>query len=171
MFFDIKQLELGKIRFEKSYAPGVIEFFDPQLRQTEPLESSGTAELKQALTEIRVIGRLKTRMEVACDRCLETITIPIDTEFDLINRPASYMPEREEVEVQASEAEIGFYQGEGIDLKDILREQVLLALPMHWICREDCKGICPVCGQNRNTAECACRQELTDDRWAALKHL
>lgn len=171
MFFDIKQLELGKILFDKTYAPGVIEFFDPQLRQTEPIESSGTAELKQALMEIRVVGHVKTRMEVACDRCLETILIPIDADFDLIYRPAAYMPEGEEVEVPASEVEVGFYQGEGIDLKDVLREQVLLALPMHRVCREDCKGICPVCGQNRNTAECACRQELTDDRWSALKNL
>jgi uncharacterized protein len=171
MFFDIKQLELGKILFDKTYAPGVIEFFDPQLRQIDPIKSSGTAELKQALKEIRVVGHVNTRMEAACDRCLETISIPVDAEFDLINRPESYMPEAEELEVPASEAGIGFYQGDGIDLKDILREQILLALPMHRICREDCKGICPVCGQNRNTAECACRQEPTDDRWSALKNL
>ncbi len=171
MFFDIKQLRLGKIRFQKTYTPGAIEFFDPQLRQVEPLATSGAAELKEALMEIRVSGRLQTEVEVACDRCLEPVVLPLKTDFDLIYRPAAYMPEAEEVEVQEKETDVGFYQGEGLDLKDVLREQVLLALPMHSVCREECLGICPVCGQNRNTAQCACREELVDDRWAGLKNL
>jgi uncharacterized protein len=56
-------------------------------------------------------------------------------------------------------------------LKDILREFVLLSLPMQRICREDCHGICPVCGQNRNQAGCACESKKMDDRWSALKKL
>jgi len=172
MFFNIRQLERGKMRFEKAYAPGVIDFFDPQQRQTAPLISSGTAELKEALMEIHVEGHLKTQMEVFCDRCLEPISLPIDTDFDVLYRSAEYMPTSEEVEVIDREAEVGFYEGDGLDLKDLLREQVLLALPMHQVCREDCRGICPVCGQNRNKTECGCRQELTvDDRWAGLKDL
>lgn len=171
MFFEIKQLQLGKMRFQKTYAPGAIEFFDPQLRQSAPMEASGIAELKEALMEIRVAGHVSTQVGVACDRCLEPIAIPVDTDFDLIYRPTAYMPEGDEVEVQEKETEVGFYQGEGLELKDVLREQVLLALPMHWVCREDCRGICPVCGQNRNTAECACHEEPADDRWAGLKNL
>jgi uncharacterized protein len=171
MFFDIKQLELGTIRFEKAYAPGVIEFFDAQLHQLEPIEASGTAELKEALMEIRLAGHVKTRMGVACDRCLESTAIPVDADFDLIYRPAAYMPTAEEAVVPRDEVEVGFYQGKGIDLKDVLREQILLALPMHRLCREDCRGICPVCGQNRNVTECACHQEPADDRWSALKNL
>jgi uncharacterized protein len=171
MFFDIKQLRLGKIRFQKTYTPGAIEFFDPQLRQVEPLVASGVAELKEALMEIRVSGHVHTDMEIACDRCLEPAVFPIDTRFDLLYRPAAYMPEAEEVEVQEKETDIGFYQGEGLDLMDVLREQVLLALPMHRVCREECRGICPVCGQNRNTAECACREERLDDRWSGLRNL
>ncbi len=171
MFLDIKQLQLGKIRFQKTYAPGAIEIFDLQLRQSAPMEASGMAELKEALMEIRVAGHVSTRIEAACDRCLEPIAIPVDTDFDLIYRPAAYMPEGDEVEVQERETEVGFYQGEGLELKDVLREQVLLALPMHRVCREDCRGICPVCGRNRNTAECACHEELVDDRWSGLKNL
>ena len=73
-------------------------------------------------------------------------------------------------------------EGAGFDLKvvktghlrtleDILREQVLLALPMQKVCEESCKGICPFCGQNRNQKECHCHAETSDDRWAALKSL
>ena len=55
-----------------------------------------------------------------------------------------------------------------MELEDILREQVLLLLPMQRVCREDCKGICPICGKDRNEAECHCKVQAADDRWKAL---
>ena len=63
----------------------------------------------------------------------------------------------EEVEIDEGEAELGFYQGGGMELEDILREQILLAMPMQRVCREDCKGICPTCGGNRNETPCDCK--------------
>ncbi len=171
MFFDVNQMQLGKVRFKENFAPGVIEFLDPQLRQAALLETVGTAELTEAVMEIRVAGHLKTKMEIACDRCLEPAIFPIDTDFDLLYRPASYMPQGDEVVVGDDEAEVGFYQGAGLELGDVLREQILLMLPMQRVCREDCKGICPICGQNRNLKECGCHQELVDDRWSGLKDL
>jgi uncharacterized protein len=91
--------------------------------------------------------------------------------FDLYYRPASdVIREEEEVEIDAGEAEIGFYEGGGLELEDILREQVLLALPMQRVCSESCKGICPVCGKNRNETACDCKREV-DDRWGALRNL
>ena len=66
---------------------------------------------------------------------------------------------------------MGFYEGDGVELNDVLREFILLTLPMQRVCSEDCKGICPECGQNRNQKECACQAAPADDRWAALKHL
>jgi uncharacterized protein len=171
MFLGLRQMQLGKVRFRESFAPGVIEFFDPQLRQTAPIESSGAAELREALLEIHVSGHVSTRMEAACDRCLELASFPIDADFDLSYRPAASMPQRPEAVVPAEDAEIGYYEGDGLELTDILREQILLALPMQRTCRPDCKGICPTCGQNRNLAECACHPAPADDRWARLKDL
>ena len=84
-------------------------------------------------------------------------------------RPASDMPEEEEVKIDAGEAEIGFYE-DGLELEDILREQVLLALPMQRVCSEACKGICPDCGKNRNETACDCKPDV-DDRWGALRNL
>jgi len=171
MFLDIKQMQMEKVRFRETFPPGVIEFFDEQLRQTSPIQSEGSAELLEAILEIRVRGHLSTSMEVACDRCLELASVPIDTDFDLLYRPAASMPQGEEVEVRDADTEIGFYLGAGLELSDVLREQILLSLPMQRVCREDCKGICPVCGQNRNLAECTCHLEVGDDRWAGLKDL
>jgi len=66
---------------------------------------------------------------------------------------------------------VGFYDGPGLELNDILQEQVLLALPLQRVCREDCQGICPICGQNRNETECDCRTQIRDERWSALRNL
>ncbi|MCL5746530.1 MAG: DUF177 domain-containing protein [Acidobacteria bacterium] len=77
----------------------------------------------------------------------------------------------EEVEIGEREADVGFYAGDGLELKEILRERVLLALPMQRVCREDCKGICPSCGKNRKEGDCGCQPKLADSRWAALKQL
>ena len=171
MFFDIKQLQLGKVRFNETFAPGAIEFFDQQIKLSAPIVTAGTAELMEALMEIRVAGHLKTEIESTCDRCLEPTSLPVDKEFDLIYRPAAMAPEGEEVEVAQKETEVGFYEGEGLELSDVIREQILLDLPMRKTCSEECKGICPVCGQNRNMVQCACHEEPADDRWLGLKNL
>ena len=108
-------------------------------------------------------------MRCDCNRCLEPAEFPIDAGFDLFYRPAAVAEDDEEVEIDEGESEIAFYEGAGIDLKDVLREHVLLSMPMQRVCREDCQGICPVCGQNRNLINCECDPKLVDDRWSALK--
>ncbi len=171
MFFKISDLQVGKVRFEETFAPGAIEFFEKQLKQTAPHESSGVAQMSEATLEIRVTGHIKTRMEAACDRCLEPASFGLEADFSLPYRPASLMPSGDEVVIAKDETDVGFYQGEGLELADVLREEVLLLLPMQRVCREDCKGICPVCGQNRNQVDCDCHQEPVDDRWAGLRNL
>jgi len=171
MFLNKQEMELRKLRFETAYPPGEIEFFDNQLRQATALEVIGTAELLGATQEIRIQGHMKVRMESECDRCLETASFEIDSGFDLFYRPEGTGIRSEEIELEEGETEIGYYSGEGLELKEILREQVLLTLPMQRVCREDCKGICPACGNDRNDGDCGCVTKLSDDRWAALKNL
>ncbi|MDP2998444.1 MAG: DUF177 domain-containing protein [Bryobacterales bacterium] len=171
MFLSKREMELRKLRFETAYPPGEIEFIDSQLRQASPLDVKGTAEVLGATEEIRLQGHLAVRMESECDRCLETARFPIDTDFDLFYRPEGTGIRSDEMELEPGETEIAYYSGEGLELNDILREQVLLALPMQRVCREECKGICPVCGKDRNEADCGCTVEPADDRWAALKNL
>lgn len=171
MFFHIRDLELRPGRFDVKLAPGVIEFLDPKLRQTGTLEAQGKVELVNgSLGEVRVQGHLSVSMEADCDRCLEPAHYPLDADFELYYRPVAE-GYGEEVAIDKSEAEMGFYEGDGIELNDALREYILLALPMQRVCSENCKGICPVCGRNRNQSECDCHAEAVDDRWAALKKL
>jgi uncharacterized protein len=172
VLFNIYELETRKVQFDTAFQPGEIDFTIEEVRQAGPLTTSGTAELlPHTLGEIRVTGHLTVTLEGSCDRCLERAAYPIDSDFDLYYRPADTGPEAEEIGIDEGEAEIAFYEGEGLVLEDILREFVLLALPMQRVCREDCKGICPVCGTHRNNVDCDCHLTMSDDRWAALKKL
>ena len=171
MFFSVKELELKKVRFDVAFPPGEIQY-DQGLSQATSLEAAGVAELlPHTLGEIRIQGHLKVRMRADCDRCLEPAEFPIDSDFDLFYRPAKRAGYEEDVEIDEGESEVAFYEGGGVELKDILREFILLSLPMQRICREDCHGICPICGQNRNLAECVCESKSVDERWSALKKL
>lgn len=171
MFFHVRDLEVRAGRFDIELKPGEIEFLDPKLRQSSPLHAVGKVELvTAALGEIRVKGHLAVRMEADCDRCLEPAPFPVDSDFELYYRPMSEGLGDEKV-IDPAEAEVGFYEDEGIELNDVLREYVLLALPMQRLCSEACKGICPQCGQNRNVQDCRCEPVALDDRWAGLKSL
>jgi uncharacterized protein len=172
VFFSVKDLEVKKIRFDVTFPPGEIEY-DKPLRQATPLHAEGSAELlSNTLGEIRVKGHVSVTLEADCDRCLDAARFPIDSDFDLFYRPEDTTPAgAEEAEIDEGEAEIAFYEGSGLELKDILREYILLSLPMQRVCRQDCLGICPVCGQNRNLVKCGCEVKTVDDRWSALKKL
>jgi uncharacterized protein len=171
LFLSIRDMDTRKLRFDEAMAPGRIEFYEGNLIQVSDLEVRGTAELISGSEEIHVRGHLKVLMEAECDRCLEATPIAIDRDFDLIYAPDEESAPGEEIEIRDADADIGFYSGPGLELSDVLREQVLLALPMQRVCSESCKGICPACGHNRNLIDCGCHQVAADDRWSVLKDL
>jgi uncharacterized protein len=171
MLLSVRDLELRKIGFETSFPPQAIDLRDTGVRQVGNLHIRGRAELFSALEEIRVEGHITVTIEAECDRCLETSRRSFDRDFDLRYRPASMEQEGSEAELEEGESEIGFYEGEGVKLAEVAREQLLLWLPMHWTCHEDCRGMCPVCGTNLNQQDCGCQQQTGDARWAALKNL
>jgi len=177
MLIEIPELEAHALDFDEKIAPGIIDF-GADIRQSGELSSTGRAELvrehhgkHQLINDIRVAGDLRATMELACARCLEPITQDISRKFDLLYRPQGSDAGKEEMSVTAAEAEVGYYQGEGLLLEDVLREQVLLAVPLKAICREDCRGLCPHCGQNLNQGQCTCAEPVDDPRWSALKDI
>jgi uncharacterized protein len=172
MFLSIKEMERRKLRFEETFQPGKIDFSAEGLEQLSPLEVKGSAELLEHTDgEVRLQCAYTVEMGATCDRCLGQARFPLNQALDLFYRPMSFIAREEEVEIDEGETEIGFYEGEGIELEGVLREQILLALPMQRICREDCKGICPQCGKNRNEGACECAPESGEPRWEALRNL
>jgi len=177
MLIEIQELETHAIDFDERIAPGIIDF-GTDIRQSGDLNGVGRAQLvrehhgkHKLINDIRVTGGLRTRLEMACARCLDPISHDVTREFDLLYRPQGSDAGREEMSVTAAEAEVGYYQGEGVLLEDVLREQVLLAAPLKAICREDCRGLCPHCGRNLNLEQCTCAEPIEDPRWEALKGL
>ncbi|MGH9658826.1 MAG: YceD family protein [Bryobacteraceae bacterium] len=169
MFLSIKEMEVRKICFDTSFAPGELDLEGEEVRQSVPIRAEGTAQLLgNTGGEVRIEGGLEGALEADCDRCLGRVVFPLRERFDLFYRPME-LGLGEELAIDEGEAEMGFYEGLGLELADVINEQVLLALPMQRVCRPDCKGICPVCGVNRNETECRCAARPVDDRWAALK--
>ena len=121
--------------------------------------------------DIRLVGSFSTEVEVRCARCLDPVDNVIAEKFDLLYRPLGVDARGDEVAISQAETEIGYYQGDGLLLEDVLKEQVLLALPVKQVCRANCKGLCPHCGKNLNVESCDCVVTMQDPRWAALEDI
>ncbi len=177
MFIKVKDLELRKLEFEESITPGMIEL-GQEITQTAPLKTAGRAELvvehrggRESVEDIRVVGSFSTEIEVRCARCLDPVSHAVSENFDLIYRPQGVDAVADEASISLAETEIGYYQGEGLLLEDVLKEQILLALPVKQVCSTGCKGLCPRCGTNLNTGSCNCAASMPDPRWAALEDI
>ncbi|MGA3262997.1 MAG: DUF177 domain-containing protein [Terracidiphilus sp.] len=174
MEFKVSELEREPVEFDLELAPGAVDFGE-EAEQTGALAAAGWAEVlhehrgsRNMVADIRLKGRFAGNFEVPCARCVEPVRIPLAAEFDLIFRPAGADSEAPERSITAPETEIGYYQKDSLWLEDVLREQVLLSLPVRTLCKPDCKGLCPRCGENRNSQACNCEEGPSGLRWEAL---
>jgi uncharacterized protein len=127
-------------------------------------------------TTVHVRGRLTGVVEPDCGRCLERYGLPVQQELDLFYLPrAAGSPDDQEEEVELSDRDVvvGYYDGDRLDLAEVMREQLLLAVPLKSLCSEDCRGLCPSCGKNLNTGACDCAppEAPEDPRLAPLRRL
>jgi uncharacterized protein len=177
MFIKTKELEPRRLEFNENFEPGAIDL-GPETRQKTPLQASGRAELikenrgaRDVIEDIRLVGNLSTQVEVRCARCLDAVTRDVAESFDLLYRPLGVDAAGDEVAISQAETEIGYYRGEGVLLEDVLKEQILLTLPVKLVCSADCKGLCPHCGRNLNVESCDCVTTIPDPRWSALEDI
>jgi uncharacterized protein len=106
-----------------------------------------------------VSGRLSGRAELTCARCLK----PFEDDFGVdVGDMFSSDPGDDDYEI----SDLG-----SIDPEPMVRDAVLLAMPFSPLCREDCRGLCPRCGGDRNLKECECPEQAADPRWAVLEKL
>lgn len=116
-------------------------------------------------------SRVRVEMEFQCDRCLESFSSFLDSEYKASLKPKPRIPAEEKAESQRDDdPETEFYEGEEIDLTPLIQDQILLALPPKAVCREDCRGLCPRCGQNLNRGTCQCADQDVDPRLQPLKN-
>ena len=117
----------------------------------------------------RVTGRVETRLQLECGRCLEPFEVPVDSAFELRYVPATANTGEEDAEVAEDDLTTAYYKDETLDLGELMHEQFVLALPMKPLCSDACKGLCPECGTNLNKRTCECKPAWKDPRLEALQ--
>ncbi len=126
---------------------------------------------------VHVTGTLSGTARRQCVRCLkeydDALWLPLVGEYhrdtDLKGKPAGR--ESSERSGEDTDDDVYVYTGEEIELGGMLREHVILATPMQPLCHEDCRGLCPVCGQDLNLRQCECREQQIQSPFAVLKKL
>jgi uncharacterized protein len=140
------------------------------------------ARLEKLERRVRIRADARAELTAACGRCLVPVAVDLPVAFELTLVPAEARPEGGAAVREADRGPVGgsfaaddaeeeTYAGKVIDLDPIVREQILLALPGYPVCRESCKGLCPVCGANLNDRACGCDRHVPDPRWAGLKNV
>ncbi|HEV2704811.1 MAG TPA: DUF177 domain-containing protein [Pyrinomonadaceae bacterium] len=157
--------------FAHNYAEGELELGDEQVRLLAGTRVEGEARRKDERVEVS--GKLTGNMEADCDLCLAPVTLPAEVEFEVSFLPKAVGEEAVagEREIRGDEPDFSFYESGAVDIDELVREQLLLALPSRFRCGEECKGLCPHCGADLNRETCACEHKEIDPRWSALAAL
>ncbi|HJT67889.1 MAG TPA: DUF177 domain-containing protein [Pyrinomonadaceae bacterium] len=176
MRIELVNLEHGRGDFSRVYQPDELGSFDDRagaiderVTLVETVTVKGAVRL--AGTEVFVNGHIKTRVAVECDRCLKQVELPVDADFELDYVTGQTYASTAAAELTENDLSVSVFDGETIDVDEIVKEQILLAVPTRTLCRPECKGICPECGNDKNTGDCACETKDVDPRWAALRNL
>ncbi|MBI5195272.1 MAG: DUF177 domain-containing protein [Nitrospirae bacterium] len=118
---------------------------------------------------VLVKGWANAAASLLCSRCLEQCSCPLNVKFDVEYLPLKEVIEVGEHELTKEELDVSFYENDQIDVEELVREQILLAVPMKPLCRADCRGLCPKCGRNLNEGACSCIVDDIDPRLAKLR--
>ena len=132
---------------------------------------SWSGQVTRDLAGYRLQARLSYRQNLTCTRCLAPVERPVDEELELAIETGAAEPMLGEHELTTSDLRTLFLDGDELDTTPILMEQLQLNIPMKPLCREDCAGLCPQCGADRNQAPCGCERSDVDPRWQALERL
>lgn len=166
---EVAKLREGSQHLTRNIAPGDLASED-DFTVTTPVAFD--ADVTRTKARVTIRGTATTTLELKCSRCVEGYDVTVAASFDLRYLPAEEAPAGgEEVEVADEDINTAYYREGRIDLGELVHEQLYLALPMKPLCKDDCQGLCPVCGANRNTAPCSCEHKWIDPRLAGLKAL
>ena len=169
MIIDLITLKESPLHFAFSLAPDEIDLDDETVKLEDSVKVEGT--LIKGIVQTDVEGEIAACAEFECSRCLQTAEEQLKIPFSVSYiTPESYTTE-EEAELNPDDLQVSIFDGEKIDVTELVREQILLDLPEQIFCREDCRGLCPQCGANRNLIDCNCVEKEIDPRWQGLREL
>ena len=125
--------------------------------------------------QVAIDGTVKTTVVLTCSRCLEHFEFDVETNFSATAVPerplvAASIP-KEEIELSGDAIDVILYEGESVDLRNEIAQQIIMALPFKPLCQENCKGLCSHCGTNLNQSTCTCQSGAANNPFAVLKSL
>src|SRR5438309_3462029 len=169
MRIELERLEEFGGKFSRVYEINELPLDDMEVRLLEPAEVRGR--IRREGNEVELRGELHTQLEATCGRCLKRVVLPINAQFTERFAPAVSWRDEEQHELHEVDLNLAVFDGEAIEMDDLVREEILLAMPGHVLCSEDCKGLCPICGIDKNLGSCDCESKEIDSRWEKLKEL
>jgi len=167
VFIEIEDLRDEPLHVHHTYAVGELGFERQDAALAEPVAADFV--LTHEDRDLHIDGSVDTALRCRCARCTSEFVRHVSAHFDL-----SYMPqpkgrkENEEIELKYEEMDVAFYDGVRLDVDLMVAEQIELSLPMKFVCREECKGLCYRCGRDLNEGPCGCVAEGPDPRLSAL---
>ena len=169
MRVELASLERQGGKFAHDYQPGELELNEARVTVVAPPRVAGR--IQQSDSKVAVKGEVSAELQLECDRCLKSLFIPVTGAFEVEYVTPDIYRAGEAAELLDEDLSLSVFDGEVVDIDELVREQLLLALPAQVLCREECKGLCPECGADRNLADCKCQEAEIDPRWAGLKEI
>lgn len=157
------RIDLQEISEETEFSEVLEEgWWKPAPGDDQILGLAGSLHIRVKVSKVvdkfLIQGTISGRIRVRCDRCLEPYHRSVESQFRVYLTAPRKGSEQEEIELLDEDLEVDFVKGNEVDLGEMVREQVYLSLPMRSICKEGCRGLCPVCGVNLNETTCLCRK-------------
>ena len=168
MLIELSKLVDDRAKIEHVYAQSELDLADDRVQLVDDVVVRVTVRRNRAA--ITADGAIQTTVQVECDRCLKPVKLPVKANFSLEYLSKTDYEASNVAELTDEEMEVSVFEGDAIDLDEIVREQILLFVPVRLLCVESCKGICSTCGADLNSAECGCLTKEVDPRWAVLKN-
>lgn len=159
------RLNVGFIVSESVGYSREFEFALPHIQLPPDLlldNFAGTTKFERTQQGLLMVARFSGKVREQCVRCLEDLDLAISTDFTEL-----YAFDQR----KATESELVVPEDGKIDLAPLVREYLLLEMPINPLCKPDCAGLCPQCGANWNDEKCNCTPEEIDPRLAKLKDL
>ena len=168
MIIDLAELETSARPFRFTIPKDELDLEDVTMRPAGDVQVAG--EVRKGAAQIDVKGTINAPAEIECARCLTPISQELKIDFVAVFvSPENFATDKER-EVAAEDLDLDVLDNDRLDLRDVVREQLLLHEPEQVFCKPDCKGLCPKCGADRNLIDCSCDLDESDPRWAALKN-
>lgn len=169
MIIELANVPIRRKAIDRTFTPDEIDLDADDAVLAGPITFSG--ETEKVDDRVHVRGNVSAAAEVACIRCLEPVLKNLDISFDDAYVGEEAEATEDEIALDQEDLDVAIAIDGKIDLAEVVREQLLLALSDQVHCRDDCRGLCPKCGGNRNLLDCKCIENEIDPRWSALRDL